>query len=80
MKLHLPKQLFTALLTAITLAAAPAAWGYDTEINYVAGSGQSGVLVPPSNQATVYTVNNTITSIAKPAAIAAALRIRRSLM
>ncbi len=27
MKLHLPKQLFTALLTVITLAAAPAAWG-----------------------------------------------------
>ena len=27
MKLHLPKQLFTALLTAIALATAPAAWG-----------------------------------------------------
>ena len=29
MKLHLPKQLFTALLTAFTLAAAPSAWGAD---------------------------------------------------
>ena len=29
MKLHLPKQLFTALLTAFTLAAAPSAWGDD---------------------------------------------------
>ena len=40
MKLHLPKRLFTALLTAITLAAAPAAltlgstaWGEDGDLN-----------------------------------------------
>ena len=67
MKLHLPKQLFTALLTAFTLAAAPSAWGYDTNIQYVGGSGQSGVLAPEADQATVFTINDAVTSLAKPA-------------
>ena len=46
MKLHLPKQLFTALITAITLAAAPAAltlgsaaWGEDSATTTWAGTG-----------------------------------------
>ena len=66
MKLHLPKRLFTALLTAITLAAAPAAltlgsaaWG--EESGEVIEDETSSAIEEVTYRGTVYTWNNSTT-------------------